>query len=591
MRWHFHSLFLLLASLLLVTPAAIAEEGAVQQAEPKVIAVAPGPSDPFGRGVPREALRGFLQACRDSDFERASEYLDLRRYSASDKKSLGPELARKLKVILDQTLWVELETLSIDPNGHANDGLPAYRDRVGQIQSSQGLIDVLIQRVPRANDNVEIWKISSATLNQIDKLYAEFGPGPLEEMLPPIFFRSRLLEIELWQWLGLLALVLLVYLAAWLAASLLVRVARPLVARSETDFDDKLLELAIGPLRLGIFCALFASGLGLLSLALPAERFFSNVQKVLTIVAVTWFVLRMIDMFAGYLVRRLDRRGNHPATHIVPLGRKTLKVVIASLAFLASLDSFGFDITALIAGLGVGGIAVALAAQKTIENLFGGITLLADQPVRVGDFCRFGDRVGVVEGIGLRSTRIRTLDRTLVTVSNSEFSSLQLENFAKRDRILFNPTLGLRYETTAEQLRFVLVEIRRMFYAHPKVSPEPARVRFTSYGDFSLNLAVFTYINVINYDEYLAIVEDLNLRIMDIVEKSGTGFAFPSQTLYLGKDELPSDETAKTVADQVAVWRDQGELYLPNFSQQEIQKLHASLEYPQAGSPDAKKTG
>ena len=248
---------------------------------------------------------------------------------------------------------------------------------------------------------------------------------------------------------------------------------------------------------------------------------------VLFVVSVTWLLLRLVDVFGELAERRLLQRDQGNAISLVPLGRKGLKLTVVLLAGLAALDSSGFDITALIAGLGVGGLAVALAAQKTLENLFGGATLLADRPVQVGDFCRFGDRVGIVEEIGLRSTRVRTLDRTIVTVPNAEFSTLQLENFAKRDRIWYHPRLGLRYETTPDQLRYLLVEIRRMLYAHPKVDPDPARIRFVGFGDSSLDLDIYAYVRTHDYNEYLEIAEDLNLRIMDIVH--GPAPASPSR--------------------------------------------------------------
>jgi small-conductance mechanosensitive channel len=190
----------------------------------------------------------------------------------------------------------------------------------------------------------------------------------------------------------------------------------------------------------------------------------------------------------------------------------------------------------IVAGLGIGGLAVALAAQKTVENLFGGLTLITDQPVRAGDFCRVGGWIGTVEDVGLRSTRIRTLDRTVVTIPNAAFAAMELENFARRDRIFFHPILNLRYETTPDQLRWLLVALKRLLVSHPMVSPEPARVRFVALGAHSLDLELFAYVRTTDFDEFLAVQEDLLLRIMDLVEESGTGFAFPSQTLYAAPD-------------------------------------------------------
>ena len=239
-------------------------------------------------------------------------------------------------------------------------------------------------------------------------------------------------------------------------------------------------------------------------------------------------------------------------------------------------QNLGYEITAVLAGLGVGGLAVALAAQKTLENLFGGVTLIADQPVRVGDFCRFGDRVGTVEEIGLRSTRVRTLDRTVVTIPNGQFAALALENYARRDRIWLRAKLGLRYETTPDQLRFVLVEIRKLLYAHPSVTPDPARIRFVGFGDFSLDLEVFAYVRTTDYDEFLAVREDVYLRIMDVVAGSGTGFAFPSQTAYLAHDTGPDEKKLRAAEDRVRAWRERGELWLPQFPEHAIEELRGT---------------
>jgi len=415
---------------------------------------------------------------------------------------------------------------------------------------------------------------------------AEEPPAPpMVDWLPAPLVDYHLLGVQLWQWAGLLALVFVAYFLSWLVAhQLLARAARSLVERSRTDLDDRLLELAAGPLRLGLALLIFSGALYSLALPAPALGFFVGVEKLVAVAAITWLLLRLVDVVGRMLESRLARHEAAAATTLVPLGRKTFKALIVVLAVLAGLDSFGFDVTALIAGLGVGGLAVALAAQKTVENLFGGATLLADRPVKVGDFCRFGDKVGIVEEIGLRSTRIRTLARTLVTVPNAEFATLQLENFAERDKMWFNPTLGLRYETTPEQMRYVLVKVREMLYSHPKVDSDPARIRFTSFGAYSLDLEVFAYVNVTDFGEFLEVAEDLNLRLMDIIAESGTGFAFPSSTTYLARDEGVDPERTQRAEEQVASWRRERSLPLPGFPPERVRELAGTLPYPPEGS-------
>ena len=542
-----------------------------------------GPADEYGRGVPRSAMLGFLLACREGDYERAAAYLDLRRLDAKER-GRGAVLARQLKFVLDQELWVEIERLSQQPEGYPGDGLPSYRDRVGTIHTEEGPVEVLLQRVPRG-DGVSIWKISSATVARIPALYDEFSYGPLEGWLPTWMLKANLFEIALWQWLGLMVLVVLAFLISWLGANGVLALGRPLVARSQTDFDDRLLAAVLGPLRLVIGILAFHLGSLTLSLSVPARLFFSGMATALALLALTWLVFRVIDIFGNVVEKRFKDQGVGGTNRFVPLGRKTLKATLGVLAFLVFVDSFTpFEVTALIAGLGVGGIAVALAAQKTLENVFGYLMIIADRPVAEGDFCRFGDQIGTVEEFGLRSTKMRTLDRTVVTIPNSEFSSMKLENFAKRDRIRFHTILGLRYETTPDQLRHLLVEIRRLLLSHAKVHPDPARVRFVGFGAYSLDVEISAYVCTSDWAEFLGVREDLLLRLMDIVAASGSGFAFPSHTTYVARDDGLDAERVRTAEEKVRAWRERGELPLPDFAEKSKTALNDTVRYPPEGS-------
>ena len=215
------------------------------------------PVDEFGRGSPRGTVKGYLEACREGDYKKASNYLDLRRIPGD-----GPTLARiKLRTVLSRTLWVDVETLSQDHKGTANDGLPSYRDRLGTIDVKEGKVDILLQRVPR-EDGVSIWKIAGVTVAQVPDLYAEFGYGVLERFLrSKIFFDVQFLDIALWQWIGLLVLVLLAAVASWLLAVVVVRTLGALVARTKTSIDDRLFAAAVGPIRLAIAVLIFQAGL------------------------------------------------------------------------------------------------------------------------------------------------------------------------------------------------------------------------------------------------------------------------------------------------------------------------------------------
>ena len=227
----------------------------------------------------------------------------------------------------------------------------------------------------------------------------------------------------------------------------------------------------------------------------------------------------------------------------------------------------------IVAGLGVGGLAIALAAQPTMENLIGGLSLFADKPIRVGDLCRYGSEEGTVEAIGIRSTRIRGRDRTLTTMPNAVLSKMPLVSLSQRDQMLIQSVIGVRYETSPEQLRYLLVKIRETLLSHPRVYPELVRPRFVGFGDSSLNIELFAYVKTRHWTEFLAVREDVFLKVMDIVNESGTGFAFPSQTVYFGRDSgLDPKKTEKAEA-QMRQWHNEGHLPVPGSSSEQLSEI------------------
>ena len=257
---------------------------------------------------------------------------------------------------------------------------------------------------------------------------------------------------------------------------------------------------------------------------------------VVLIIGFNWLLWRILQRLARGVRERAIYAGRAGTGSVMLLGERILKALILILAVFLILTTLGFNMTTALAGLGIGGIAVAFAAQKTLENLFGGISLLGDEVIQIGDVCRFGDRTGTVEDISLRSTRIRTPERTELSIPNGSLATMNIENLSRRDKILFNTKLGLRYETSADQLRYVLAQIRRLLYEHPKVETDGARIRFIGFDNNALALEIFCYVLTRDGAEFLAIQEDLLLRIADIIEASGTSLAFPSRTVYLGRD-------------------------------------------------------
>ena len=297
-----------------------------------------------------------------------------------------------------------------------------------------------------------------------------------------------------------------------------------------------------------------------------------------------WLVWLLILAFFEWIISKIKIAEGSIDANLLGLASKVVGVVAVVLVLAYGGQQLGLPVMSLIAGLGIGGIAVALAIRPTLENLIGGIILYTDKPVRVGDFCSFGSYTGTVETIGLRSTEIRAIDRTLISIPNAKFADMEIVNWAKCDRMLISTVVELRYETTPDQLRNILVKMREMFHAHPRIDNDTIRVRFSGYGSSSLDISIRVYALTLEWNDFFAIKEDVLMRVYDIVNESGSGFAFPSQTLYMGKDAGLDKELAEKADKDVKSWRRRGKLPFPRLSSDRIQEIEDTLDYPPKGS-------
>jgi len=285
---------------------------------------------------------------------------------------------------------------------------------------------------------------------------------------------------------------------------------------------------------------------------LAERQYWAVIRAGLVIVGGVWLFL-LLNRFAERKIQeRIGIAHFGESVALLRLARRVGDVLVVSVGLLLALAYFGVDPTAALAGLGIGGIAVALAAQKTLENVIGGFSLVFDGALRVGDVLKLGDMVGTVDQIGLRSTRIRTMDRTVVSVPNGQISTLNIETLSERDKFWFRHVVGLRYETTPAQIRSIVKEMRELLARQPEADLDSVRVRFLRLGAFSLDIELFTYFFAKDWNRFLEIQEGLLLQIMEIVERAGTQIAFPSQTLHLADDRVqrmaPSDADLPTVA-------------------------------------------
>ncbi|MEZ5866604.1 MAG: mechanosensitive ion channel family protein [Geminicoccaceae bacterium] len=404
--------------------------------------------------------------------------------------------------------------------------------------------------------------------------------GEREGVITPDWSRQRILDIPLWK----IAATLVLHLAGVGIAAMTIVVVRRAAGRSDGASRNRalgfVLPFLLMPLAAGLRFAV-AEELRLTGPVLAILEIFWVALFTFGAILLGFAMIRLAaDLFIG--LAGLDRRpGDAQAARLV---FRILGLVVALGILVHALNRLGVPVNGIVTGLGVGGIAVALAAQGTLQNLLGGASLIADRPVRIGEFCRFGDRLGTLESIGLRSSRIRSLDRTVVTVPNSDLAGMHIENFARRDRILLHTTLGVRYETTPDQLRAIVADIRALLIAHPEVAPEPARARFVEFGASSLDIEIFAYVRASDYNGYLAVREDLMLRLMDIVARNGSSVAFPSRTVYLRRDP-PDDLAGRESAEaKVAGWRKSGTLPFPAMESGTAGELQDTLPYPPEGS-------
>ncbi|MFC6998810.1 mechanosensitive ion channel family protein [Rufibacter roseus] len=577
-----NSLFWLVAALLLAV--APAQGQLLPESKKEEAPAAPEwPEDSLGRRTPRGTVSGFIQAVANENYTRAAHYLKLDR--TLKRKRGGPELAQALQRLLDvQGNIYPYSRLSEAPEGLVEDNLGPNLEKVGTATLNGETFDLILEKT-EGPKGAPLWLFSSQTVQRIP---LGFEPQESEllvdSLLPVALQENKWGGVPIGHWLIILLLAVLTYAFAWFVTSSLLYLIRMIWPKAGEEPTEGIIKAFALPIRLYLAVWIFVAASQQIGISIIVRQRFSEVTIIVGLAALLLLLWQLIDAVSRFSERRLTRRGNMAGVSAVLFFKRGIKIAFFAFGFIVLLDSLGFDVTAGIAALGIGGIALALGAQKTVENFVGSVTLIADQPVRVGDFCKVGDIVGTVEQIGMRSTRLRTLNRTIVTIPNGEFSSLKIENFAHRDQFLFNPTFGLRFETTPEQIRYLLVELRSILYAHPKVDPEPARIRFTKIGADSLNLEVFAYIHAADFSGFLEVQEDILLRMMDIIEASGTGFAFPSQTLYLARDKGLSEEKGKQSEEKVRQWRESGEIPIPNFDYEQIQKLRNTIQYPPEGS-------
>jgi MscS family membrane protein len=480
----------------------------------------------------RNAVYGFLMLARDGAWDEAAGYL-------AEPTGGWPEgtdpvlLARALKLILDERLWIQVNEVPDLAEAVDGDDEDAYPDPVvvGEIQIGEDVMPVEVRETQGR------WSFAPETVAKIPQFSRALGSWWVAK-LPAFFVDFRFAEIALWQWIGLAAIALIGALVGWLGSRVLGRVAQ---VGANRGLGPVAHSLAAVSAPVGVLLSLVAMQFAdrFLGLSAPARANLSLGARAATALIVAWAVARWIRAMSDALEEKLVARGVTEGIGIVKIARMVAAVLVWLLGVSAALQIFGLDLSAVIAGLGIGTAALALASQQTLANLFGGASVLADRVLRPGDTVSIGGAVATVEKIGIRSTQLRTPDRTLLVVANSDLAQSRVEKMSARDGFRLSAVLGLRYETTPMQMRAIVAGLRDVLAKDAVVDPASVRVHFLAFGASSLDIDIKATIRTSDAAVYREAVERLNLAFMDVVAAHGSGFAFPSQTVYLARDAAP----------------------------------------------------
>jgi MscS family membrane protein len=482
-------------------------------------------TDPLGRDNPQSAVIGFLQTCHSQNYKQATAYLDLHRLTATQRVVEGPKLARQLEQLLDSNQEFAAGSLSRNPAGNSGTGSP---EAVATFLDEGRKTNLELDRVQVGPDSA-VWLFSSSSIGLLPQLSKLIGESAFEKRLPRPLVDWTFLDTPLWRWFALVLLAVLLTALSSLLLRVLLVLAHPILRRLAAYLHTAFLEALAGPLRLLVAVSGFRAGMEFIEPSALLRYYLGRILVFLFAIGVTWAAMRLIDVSTDRIRFVLAAEHADLSSSMLPLVNKMIKIIIFVLMISAILGNWGYNTTTVLAGVGVGGLAVALAAQKTLENLFGGIAVISDRPVLVGDLCRFGERTGRVEEIGLRSTRRRTLDRSLVTVPNGQFSSMPLENLSQRDKIWFHPRISLVRETSPAQIRQLIGSISRLLASNSRVDIAGRSVWFAAVGAYSLDLDVSAYILTSDDDEFSRVQQELLLRLLETVEGAGACLAVPTQ--------------------------------------------------------------
>ncbi|WP_158598515.1 mechanosensitive ion channel family protein [Notoacmeibacter ruber] len=487
-------------------------------------------TDAFGRTTPRGTVQGYLAAMAQNDPIQAGRFLQVEPGSAR-----AETLAEQLRTVLDRSgRLAPVSEINNTNEGASGDGLEGDLDQVGIISSPDGDVPLLVRRIQQ--DGHAVWVVADETLKALPKLANQSVATLIERYTPSSLKGYELLGIPAGDWAAVPVLAFLTFLIGWcLAWALTAFAINTWLRRAPAETRDEARRVRV-PLAFLFSNGLFRFACLGLGVSVIARQWTFQLYDIIAILSLVWIVFIVTSAVARRLLDTMTRREKTSAISGTKLITRLINAVALFIGLFQILDMLGFDVGTGLAALGIGGLALALGAQKTIENLVGSVMLVVDQPIRVGDLCQFEGVFGTVEDIGIRSTRVRTLEHTVVTIPNGAFSSMQIENFTRKERFLFHHQFGVRYETTAEEIERVRQALKAYLKEHPAIQDDDPAVRFLNFGADSLTMEIFVYIETRSIPKFFDYQTELLMGVMNTVQGEGVEFAFPSQTVYLSRD-------------------------------------------------------
>jgi MscS family membrane protein len=533
--------------------------------------------------APRSSLEEFLKRTQKGDFDAAAKFVELPMDLTDEKRN---EKIFQIAQEINKVASLSPIILSDKESGNLDDSLPPHQEVLFDVPTTRGTkVKVLLYRVVRADepDMESWWTLPYREVKKIISMGASTKKSFKVESLFPAELGKPFMD---WVSPSTLAGFLIIVLASLVTSYTL----RIIVSLGIATLGTSAVPIWKGiayPLQLFFATKLVGANLTYLELAFTTRQAVDRALFVCSSLLILWVAVNSTALLVAMSARALmqkDHTGNAP---FLPLIRRVLNVVLTLVIVLFVVDGLGFDVTAILAGLGVGGIAVALASQKTIENLFGGLVLFLDQPVAVGQFGKFGTVLGTIEDIGIRSTRIRTVNRTKVSIPNADLIQLSIENFSVRDMILLNKTITLAIDTTQEQLIYVLASLRSLLIAHKMVSPDPARVKLIDITPSGFVIEIFCYIDTADWTFFLNVQEDLWLKILGIIKDAGvfltSAIPVPAERTAQSARESAKEGEANPryeIEKTVNAWRKEKKMPLPDMPSHEIARLRGSVPFP-----------